>query len=173
MKTFDPSNVIVTVGDYKVEGFGETMLTISRPNSMWNSVTGATGHTCRIKTNDTSAEVTLVLQQCSPSNFVLSELAEFDETQANGGVFTLDISYGQSADQETEDGKLILHTENAYIDKMPDATFASTPQDWSWVIRCGDTKPYSLKSSVGYPTSAVISSDGDVTEPVPDPAPAP
>ncbi len=166
MKTFDPKNVIVTIDQYVVEGFGETMLSITRPNSMWNSVTGATGHTCRIKTNATNAEVTLVLQQCSPSNYILSQLALLDETQANGGVFSLNIAYGDSADQTSTGSKTIVSTTNAYIDKMPDSTFASTPQDWSWVIKCGDGV-YSLTDSVGLPVSATVAQDGTITVPTP------
>lgn len=161
MRTFDPRNLIVLAGQYRIEGFAETMLTIARLNPMWNQSTGATGATCRIKTNDSSCEVRINLQQCSPSNQILSDLAQFDESQQNGGIFPLSITYDQDGDAEVFEAQEIFKTENAYIEKMPDASFGATPQDWEWVIKTADSN-YTLRHAVGLPVKAEITAEGEV-----------
>lgn len=126
-ESFDPKSLIVTVNDTTIEGFGEQMLTISRPNPMWNMQVGATGHACRIKTNDTSTEIGFTLQQCSPSLDVLNEIATEDETDSSKGVFEILITYKT---------KTLLSSSTAFIEKKPDATWSNSPNDREWMIKC-------------------------------------
>ncbi len=135
-ETFDPVNLKIVVDDNIIEGFAETMVSISRPNPMWVSQVGATGHVCRIKTNDFTTDVSITLQQCSISNEALSSIVEDDE-KINDGVFTITIIY---------QGTTILDSSSAYIEKMPDASWGNSPSDWEWTIKCARAI-YSLKKT--------------------------
>jgi hypothetical protein len=125
-ETFDPKNLIITVNNVRVEGFAETMVSISRPNPMWTSQVGATGHVCRIKTNDFTTDVSITLQQCSLSNEAFSAIVIGDE-DVNSGVFTITIVY---------QGETLLDSSSAYFEKMPDASWGNSPSDWEWTIKC-------------------------------------
>lgn len=133
-ETFDPKDLIVTVNDTVIEGFGETMLSISRPNPMFVQQVGATGHVCRVKTNDTSADVGFTIQQCSPSIDYLNQIATADEVQTKG-VFTLKISYvGGTTPKE------LFFSSTAYIEKKPDATWSNSNQDREFMVKCAQSR---------------------------------
>ena len=132
LESFDPNHLTVQAGPYIIDGFAETMLTISRPNPMWNTQTGARGTVCRVKTNDRTSDVSLTLQQCSLGNDKLNAIASSDEFQSKG-VFKLTIIYKPPS---AEEGKVLLDCDDAYFERKPDATWGVTPQDRTWVIKC-------------------------------------
>lgn len=134
-ETFDPKHLIVKVGTFTIEGFGEQMLSISRPNPMFVQQVGATGHVCRVKTNNLATDVGFTLQQCSASNDILSEIATVDELRSTG-VFTLSINYTPPVGES----KRLLFSSTAYIEKKPDATWANSNQDREWMIKCAQAE---------------------------------
>lgn len=146
-ETFDPKNLVITIASKPIEGFAETMVSISRPNPMWVSQVGATGHVCRVKTNDFTTDVNITLQQCSFSNLHLSAIAAADES-INKGVFTILITYKTGLDEQGNDVlKTLLSSSTAYIEKQPDASWGNSPSDWEWAIKCADTSVYNLSKT--------------------------
>ena len=89
VRTYDPKQVIVTIGGVPMSGFSDgTFLEIDRNEPTWNTVVGADGLVTRGKTNNFSGTLTLTLKQSSPSNDVLSGFMAVDEA-TNRGVFPL------------------------------------------------------------------------------------
>lgn len=136
METFDPKHITITLtfedgSKHTVKGYAETMMTITRDNPMWNTQVGSTGTVVRVKTNDTQCNLAISLQQSSPTNDVLSAIATSDETDSTG-VFTIEVKYLHNT-------TLLLHANDAFIEKKPDATWANSPSDREWVIKCPES----------------------------------
>ena len=86
VRTYDPKQVIITIGGVPMSGFAEgTFLEVVRNEPTWNTVVGADGLVTRGKTNNFSGTLTLTLKQSSPSNDVLSGFMALDEA-TNAGV---------------------------------------------------------------------------------------
>jgi len=128
LNTFDPKDLIITLAGAKIKGYAETMVAISRPDPMWNSQVGAEGDTMRVKTNNRTTDVTITLQQSSPSINVMSDIATRDYDNSDS-AFHLKIDYN---------GKMLLQANSCYIEKKPDATWGNTPQDREFLIKCPD-----------------------------------
>ena len=124
---FDPKKVEVTVMGQTIVGFGEEKVTVERSNPGWELTVGADGDATRVKSNDLSGTITITLQQTSPSNNLLSTLFEIDD-QDNTGVVACLI-------QDTS-GFTYVNATKAYVEKLPEASFAKTHSDRVWVLRC-------------------------------------
>jgi hypothetical protein len=134
MESFDPLLIVINVGGNPVVGLGETLVTIARTDPMWNYQVGGQGDVCRVKTNNTMADVTFSLLQCSPSNDFFTLIANADESK-NEGVTEIDVYY---------DSKLILQSFDASVEKKPDLSIANSPQEISWVFKCAHTPLYNV-----------------------------
>ena len=78
--TYDPANVIVSIGGTPMSGFADgTFVMVSRDEDIFSKVSGADGEVSRAKSNNRSGSLTLTLMQTSMSNDVLSAIAVLDE----------------------------------------------------------------------------------------------
>ncbi len=85
VRTYDPKEVIIIVGVAPMGGFADgSFITINRINDTFSKVSGTDGVVSRAKSNDKSGEITLTLAQTSPSNDVLTLIAQADELSNNG-----------------------------------------------------------------------------------------
>lgn len=128
-KTYDPAEVTLTVGGAILSGFEPgTFITVVRNVNNYDWTVGPDGvEGIRTKRNDRSALLTLTLRQVSTSNFILSNLANRDET-GNDGVVPVSLTETAAPDTEYVTGK-------GWIEKPADANFAETPQGRAWQIR--------------------------------------
>lgn len=133
LQTFDPKALIITAGGETIKGFAETQIAISRPDPMWNSQVGAHGDTMRVKTNNRTTNVTITLQQSSPSLAFFNLVANADESTDSNGVFGMEIKYVGGVEPQ-----VLLSTADAYIEQKPDATWGNTPQDREFTIMCAN-----------------------------------
>lgn len=148
INTYDPKDLNVQCGAYIIQGFAEQQLTISRPNPMFNTQVGATGSVMRVKTNDTTCDVTFTLQQASPSIAELDVLAQADEAR-NEGVFYMKITYKATTDgAET----VLLETTDAYIEKKPDGSWSNSPNDREINIKAPNATYNPASTSYVYPS---------------------
>ena len=126
VRTFDPKQVIVTIGGVPMSGFSDgTFLEVDRNEPTWNIVVGADGLVTRGKTNNFSGTLTLTLKQSSPSNDVLSAFMAVDEA-TNAGVIPVlvkDLS-----------GNSIYFSARAWITQYPNSTFGKDITDRQWVL---------------------------------------
>ena len=124
---FDPAQVNVTVMGQTIVGFGEEKVTVERSNPGWELTVGADGDATRVKSNDLSGTITITLQQTSPSNNLLSTLFEIDDQDDSGVVNCL---------IKDNKGFTYVEAKKAYVEKLPEASFAKTHSDRVWVLRC-------------------------------------
>lgn len=124
---FDPAQVEVTVMSQSIVGFSEEKVTVERANPGWELTVGADGDATRVKSNDLSGTITITLQQTSPSNNLLSTLFEIDDSD-DTGVVAVTI--------KDEKGFTYVSAPKAYVEKLPEASFAKTHSDRVWVLRC-------------------------------------
>lgn len=144
INTYDPKDLIIICGGHRVSGFAEQQLSISRPNPMFNTQVGATGSVMRVKTNDTTCDVTFTLQQASPSIAALDVFAQLDEDSTNSGVFEMTISYKNATD-------ILLKTTDAFIEKKPDGSWSNSPNDREITIKAPNCIYSPAKTSYRYP----------------------
>ena len=96
----------------------------------------ADGRPSRTKLANKSGRVTLTLKQESPSNDVLSAIAQLDEKGTDGanGVFTLIV--------QDSSGRALMVASDAWIVKQATQEFATESSDREWMIDCGKLETY-------------------------------
>lgn len=131
-KTYNPANIVVTVGGRILTGFAPgTFVNLVREVNNFNFRVSADGtEGTRTKTNNRSALFTFTLEQVAASNLILSNLANRDEQQGDG-VVPISITDISSPDTVYLTGK-------GWIEKPADGAFAETPQGRAWAIRLAD-----------------------------------
>lgn len=126
VRTYDPKQVIVTIGGVPMSGFSDgTFLEIDRNEPTWNTVVGADGLVTRGKTNNFTGTLTLTLKQSSPSNDVLSGFMAIDEA-TNSGVFPIlvkDLS-----------GDSIYFAGRCWVTQYANSTFGKDISDRQWSL---------------------------------------
>lgn len=130
VRTYDASEVVVSIGGVPMSGFTDgTFVEVSRNEPTWNMVVGADGLVSRSKTNNFSGTLTLTLKQTSPSNDVLSGLLAADEL-SNQGVFPILI--------KDLSGNSLYFSAQGWISQYANSTFAKEITDRTWTISLAD-----------------------------------
>lgn len=126
LKTYDPKLVILTVGGVPISGFADgTFISAMRSNDSFTKVSGADGIVTRAKSNDKSGEITITLQQSSPSNDVLNGFAQLDE-RANAGIVPVTI--------KELNGTTLLFGAEAWVRKPADTEYGKEVSNREWTI---------------------------------------
>lgn len=126
VRTYDPALVTITFGNFDLGGFADgTFITVTRNNDIFSLTVGADGEGTRTKSNDRSGRFELVLQQSSPSNDILSEIAVQDE-QSNGGVRPMQV--------KDNNGTSLSSGESVWIVKRPDSPFGKETDNRTWTF---------------------------------------
>lgn len=126
VRTYDPKQVIVTIGGVPMSGFSDgTFLEVVRNEPTWNMVVGADGLVTRGKTNNFSGTLTLTLKQSSPSNDVLSAFLAVDEA-TNAGVIPVLI--------KDLSGNSVYFSARAWINQYANSTFGKDISDRQWTL---------------------------------------
>lgn len=128
MKSYDFKQVSLIFGGRQITGFAEgTAIDVVRDADAFALTVGADGESMRSKSNNKSGTVTFRLLQTSESNRILSELALADENGVGGPVPML-IKDGSGSDLHADD--------QAYIQKIAQASYGAEANEREWVIRC-------------------------------------
>jgi len=131
--TFAPNDVTVTISQggfsHIVSGFSEdSIVSVERNSDTFTLYTGADDTNTRIYQANTSGMVTLPLQQTSNSNDILSQLYLNDKaSKDSSGLFTMTI--------KDNSGRTTFFAEEAFIARVPDASFGNTMQLREWQIQ--------------------------------------
>ena len=124
--TYDPANVIVSIGGTPMSGFADgTFVMVSRDEDAFSKVSGADGEVSRAKSNNRSGSLTLTLMQTSMSNDILSAIALLDEVSNTGIVPVLVKEIGTDT---------ILMSGEGWIKKIPDASYGKEVENREWVL---------------------------------------
>ena len=131
--TFAPNDVTVVIsqGDFShvVSGFSEdSIVTIERNSDTFSLYTGADDTNTRIYQANTSGMITLPLQQTSNSNDILSQLYENDRaSRDSSGMFAITV--------KDNSGRSVFFAEEAFIGRVPDASFGNSMNLREWQIQ--------------------------------------
>ena len=126
LRTFDPKEVSVIIGEFIIKGFSDEQITVSRDNPAWELIVGADGEGTRVKSNDRSGTITITLQQSSPSNDDLSTLALSDELSNTGlRPFYMKDSLGTS----------LFSAITCFVEQIPEAAYGKSANDRVWVLK--------------------------------------
>lgn len=130
LKTYNPQDVIITIGGAAMSGFAEdTFVNVARDEQSFTKVVGADGRTSRSKTSNKSGTLTLTLMQTSDSNDVLSAYLAQDE-RSNDGTFSVLI--------QDNSGRTQIFSAVAWVQGMPAVEFGRDVGTREWVIELAD-----------------------------------
>lgn len=127
LNTYNPKEVAIIVGGNIIDGFADgTFINVERDEDSYTLQVGSDGEATRSKNNNLSGTVTLTLRQGSPSNAILSALAQQDELNGSGIVPLL---------VKDNSGSSIHSAETAWIQKPSAAEYGRESGSREWVIR--------------------------------------
>lgn len=130
--SFDPKDVVVTVGGFPMGGFADgEFVSFERNNDAFTQSVGADGDTTRVKSNDRSGSLTITLDQTSLSNDVLSTFANLDEL-SNSGIVPILV--------KEINGTSTLFTGNGWIQKMPVMSYGKETTTRVWIIAMAESQ---------------------------------
>lgn len=130
VSTFDPAQLLISVGGVPISGFADgEFVSITSNNPQFTRVTGADGFTSRVKSNDYSGTMTLTLAQTSPSNDVLSAFLNADRL-TNTGVVPVLI--------KDLNGSSIYFSATAWIQQFPDITYSNEMSNRAWTLELAE-----------------------------------
>lgn len=126
LATYDPKQVVVTIGSHIVSGFGEdTFIEIETTEDLWTLTVGAGGDGARAKSNNESGTIVITLLQTSDSNNVLQGYLASD-ILSNSGAFPISV--------QDKNGTSLYAGAEAWVKKAPDASFGKSITDRQWTI---------------------------------------
>lgn len=154
--TFAPADVTIVISQessgiaHILSGFSEdSIVQIERNAETFTMYTGADNTSTRIYNANTSAKLTISLQQTSASNDILSALYRNDAaTRNSSGLFTLQV--------KDNSGRSNFFSDDAYIGVVPNSSFNNSMQTREWVLHA-----HNLQSDIG--GNAVISPEDQAT----------
>ena len=130
LTTYDPARVITNVGGAVIGGFADgEFIGVEHEADAFTKSTGADGQTTRVKQNDYSGLIRLILAQTSPSNDILTGFAILDRTR-NAGIVPVIITdlLGTSK----------FATAYAWVRKIPAAPNAKEVSNREWMLDCAE-----------------------------------
>jgi len=134
LATFAPNDVTIILSQessgitHILSGFSEdSIISIERNSDTFELYTGADDTNTRIYKANTSATLTVPLQQTSNSNDILTMLYINDKnTRDSSGLFSITV--------KDNSGRSTFFAEEAYIAVVPNSSFGNSMQLREWVI---------------------------------------
>lgn len=134
LRTYAPNQVSVIITheasgiSHTITGFSEdSIVAIERNAETFSMYRGADDTKTRIYNSDTSATITIPLQQTSNSNDILTYLYEYDRARLNAdGLFSIQI--------KDLTGRSSYYSDEAYIGNVPSSSFSNSMELREWVI---------------------------------------
>jgi hypothetical protein len=126
---YSPSDVVISIaGLHTVAGLADgTFINISKDVDPFEVQRAMDGSIQRIYRHDEGFQLDITLAQSSPSNNILSALYNID-TVTQLGKFPVFITDGR--------GSTKFFALTAWVDRLPDTTFASTLETRNWRLHC-------------------------------------
>jgi hypothetical protein len=134
LATYSPNQLAVIITQdstgvsHRLSGFSEdNIVSIERNMETFSMYVGSDNTSTRIANVNTSATMTVSLQQTSASNDVLSQLYENDrQTLDSSGLFNITVT--------DLSGRSVYFSDQAYVASPPSSSFANSMQTREWVI---------------------------------------
>lgn len=130
VETYSPKRVEVIFGGVPMRGFSDgTFVSVERTSEAFTTNVGADGEVSRTHSADKTGKITITLQQTSDSNDYLSALVIGDEVSLLGQLPIL---------VKDTNGRTIVESPCAWIDKVANSEFGNELSDREWVISCSE-----------------------------------
>jgi hypothetical protein len=126
VQTYDPKEVAVIVNGQLLTGFSEEIVRAERDNPQVDSLSGAQGDVARVITNDKRGTITVSLLPTSPSNLILSNLANSDGVDGANTVFSFMIRDNRGDD--------LIQAEDAWVSQPPTVTYNKRIEAREWTF---------------------------------------
>lgn len=135
LATYSPNDITIILSQastgvtHIVSGFSEdSIVSIERNSETFELYTGADDTNTRIYKANTSATLTIPLQQTSNSNDILSQLYINDKNSRNSsGLFSITV--------KDNSGRSTYFSAEAYIAVVPSSEFGNSMQTREWQIQ--------------------------------------
>lgn len=126
IRTFDINQCALTIGTHTATGFADgASIAFKREAKIFERAFDGQGNTTRIMTNNNNVTLTLTLAMHSPTNDVLSALANADLNTRNG---TVSITFRDSLNNT------LITSVASSVEEMPDVSFGNADINREWVI---------------------------------------
>jgi hypothetical protein len=136
LRTYDSGQVVITVGSHVVTGYNDgDFVQVEEQGDGIQASIGANGEMARSMSQVRSVKITLTLQQTSPTNDVLSALANVDR-RTGAGTFAFSM-----ADLM---GSTVVEDSNSFILKKPNSGFGTGISTREWVIQTSNDVDYNV-----------------------------
>lgn len=136
VRTYDSKQVILTIGAHAVTGYAEDdFISVEENSDGVTHTVGANGELARSISQDKTCKITITLQQTSPTNDVLSALADADRV-AGDGLFAIAM-----ADLR---GTSLLLDSNSWVIKKPETSFGKEIKEREWTIQTSNEVTYNV-----------------------------
>jgi GTP-dependent phosphoenolpyruvate carboxykinase len=140
--TYAPNQVTVVITQdqsgiaHIISGYSEdSIVSIERSAETFTMYTGADNTMTRIYNANTSATITLSLQQTSASNDILSLLYQNDAASLTSDtMFSIQV--------KDNSGRSNYFSDNAYVGVVPNSAFSNSMNTRDWVIHAADLQTY-------------------------------
>ena len=130
VRTYSSRRVSIIIGGTPITGFApDTFINVAPSADNFTKSVGASGEVSRAEMADRTGQVTLTLQQTSPSNDFLTDLYIQDrQTLAETVTFLL----------KDENGTTKIEAEDCWVQRIPDVEMAQEVGTREWTLDLGD-----------------------------------
>lgn len=133
-RNYDPGRIILVTQGIQIQGIADgTFVKAARNEDNFTDKVGAGGDVVHVRNRNRSGKITFTLQDASPSNDALSQLAITDELTG--------LSYGPTMIKDLN-GTTLVQSANTRIAKYADLEYAKDAGDNEWVIICAELEMF-------------------------------
>lgn len=126
--TYVPSNVILVISGWQVQGWNEISVTRNAPG--FKQIRGIRGKNTRTRMHDTGATLTIRVPQTEDMNEVMSAIHDADLEE---GTARLEIMLAEVT------GNSFFSTATGYITAYPELTYTGDMSERVWTIVCDES----------------------------------
>lgn len=132
LRSYSPKDVIVSINGIPLTGYApDTFVSISRNAELVEEEVGSDGSLSLTKIADKTGEITIMLQQTSPTNTALSAAALVQE-YATDEIVPMVITILDPS------GSILCAATNSYFKSYPSMDVGSSQNAREWIFGCED-----------------------------------
>lgn len=140
--SYDPSQVVVTIGGVIVTGFSDGDSIIARmADDKYFTRVGTDGGVARARNASALGEIEIKLLQTSGANAALSALFNTDDL-VNGGLAVIPVSVVDGS------GLSLAAASQAWVKSIPEMVLGKEVSERTWILSCADLRMFHGGNSV-------------------------
>lgn len=133
-RNYDPGRIVLVTMGVQIQGYGpDTFVKASRNEDNFTEQVGANGDVVHIRNRNRTGKITFTLQDASPSNDLLSAIANADELTG--------LAYGATLIKDLN-GTTLVQCANSRIQKYADVEYGADAGTNDWIIMCAELEMF-------------------------------